>query len=401
MNILVFSELFHPHGGGGELATYLYSRLLSEKGFNVVVVTNRFSGEPEVSKDKNFTVYRLPLLKGDSNGKYSTLLRVDILFSSLTRQLMKRTDVVYIPKFWLSAIPLAKIYGKPIILHLHGYLPVCPMATFFDVTKENNCRNILGCSMRCIYSFERRKRKLFDSVSSVALNFSTRYPLRKFIESSDAIICVSEAQKKILVERMPFLEGKSRVIYNPLPSFPYSRIVSREFGYFGGSNPLKGFSIIYTALNFAKTRTTIHATGFDELNGKVKIVGNSKILFYKKLPEMMFQQVYEKIRAVIVPSLWAEPWGYVVTEGILRCRVIIASRVGGIPEQVESCKGVFLFSPGNYEQLAELIDYVNGLSEESLIDLGFKNREVFLRKFGNDKTLARFIDVVKKVCLGI
>jgi glycosyltransferase involved in cell wall biosynthesis len=314
---------------------------------------------------------------------------------------VNKTDIVYIPRFWLSAIPLAKIYGKPVILHLHGYIPICPMATFFDVTKENNCKKVIGCSMRCIYSFERQKRKLFNSVSSVALNFSSECLFRKFIEFSDAIICVSQAQRKILVEHAPFLAGKSMVIYNPLPSIPYSPIVGSDFGYFGGSSLLKGFPIIYNALKFAKTRTTVHATGFDRLNGQVKIAGSSKIIFYKKLPKTIFQRVYENTKALIVPSLWAEPWGYVITEGILGCRIIIASRVGGIPEQVEGCEGAFLFNPGNYKQLAELIDYVNGLSKESLANLGLKNREVFLKKFGNDKTLAKFIDLVKTVCSGI
>jgi hypothetical protein len=49
MNILFLSELFYPHGGA-ELATYLYAKLLSEAGFNAVVITNRFTGESDVSK---------------------------------------------------------------------------------------------------------------------------------------------------------------------------------------------------------------------------------------------------------------------------------------------------------------------------------------------------------------
>lgn len=45
VNVLFLSELYYPHGGGAELATYLYAKLLSEEGFNVVVVTSRFAGE--------------------------------------------------------------------------------------------------------------------------------------------------------------------------------------------------------------------------------------------------------------------------------------------------------------------------------------------------------------------
>jgi hypothetical protein len=61
VKILFLSELFYPYGGGAELATYLYAKLLSRAGFNVVVVTNRFSGEPDFSNNEGFAVYRLPL----------------------------------------------------------------------------------------------------------------------------------------------------------------------------------------------------------------------------------------------------------------------------------------------------------------------------------------------------
>lgn len=62
LNILFISELFFPHGSGGQLTTYLYADLLSKAGCNVVVVTNRFAGELEVSKSENLIVYRLPLI---------------------------------------------------------------------------------------------------------------------------------------------------------------------------------------------------------------------------------------------------------------------------------------------------------------------------------------------------
>ncbi len=47
MKILVLSELFYPHGGGAELATWLYLKMLAEEGFGATVVTKRFPGEPE------------------------------------------------------------------------------------------------------------------------------------------------------------------------------------------------------------------------------------------------------------------------------------------------------------------------------------------------------------------
>lgn len=153
MKILFLSELFYPHGGGAELATYLYANLLSVAGFNVVVVTNRFASESPFSKNGNLMIYRLPLFKEDRNTKYSILKRFDVLFSSFMRKIMKWADAIYIARFWYSAMPLAKAYRKPVITHLHDYVPICPLSNSYDVSKDVVCdHNGLLCPPRCFFS---------------------------------------------------------------------------------------------------------------------------------------------------------------------------------------------------------------------------------------------------------
>ena len=135
MNVLFLSELFYPYGGGAEYATFLYAELLSQASFNITVVTNKFDGEPEVSRHGKLTIYRLPLLGKSGSVKYAILKRFDVLFSSFMRKMMKWADVIYIPRFWYSAIPLAKAYRKPVIMHLHDYIPICPLSNMYDVSR--------------------------------------------------------------------------------------------------------------------------------------------------------------------------------------------------------------------------------------------------------------------------
>ena len=138
----MLSEIFYPHGGGAELATYLYAKLLSKTpGFKVTVVTNQFSGEPAFSEDEGFAVYRLSSLLGGESIKYSVLQRVDVLLTTFMRKLIKSSDVVYIPRFWFSAIPLAKSFGKSVITHLHDYIPICPLAVRYDSTNNTVCHH--------------------------------------------------------------------------------------------------------------------------------------------------------------------------------------------------------------------------------------------------------------------
>lgn len=394
MNVLFLSELFYPYGSGGELATGLYATLLSGAGFNVVVVTNSPTEGVKSSRKRNLTVYRLPLFKGSGSNKYAIMERVDVLLSGFMRKLMKWADLVYVPRFWYSAIPLAKAYGKQVIVHLHAYLPICPVATSYYSYKDKICDSSgLGCSPRCIYAFENTYSKRFgEKLASTTLNLTLGRSLTKVIGLSDAIVCVSEAQKSIISRRAPLLNSKIHVIYNPLPNLQYINNAGHDFGYFGGPNPLKGFHVLCRALKEINTKgLTVHATNFPNATENLnKISDKRRILFYKRLSDKSYNRLYEQIRAVLVPSIWPEPWGYVVLEALLQGRLVIASRTGGIPEQVENCKGAFLYEATNHNELADKMECVSGLSEEVAEDLRASNREIVMKKFTNEKTLRDF-----------
>jgi glycosyltransferase involved in cell wall biosynthesis len=402
MNILFLSELFYPHGSGGELATYLYAKLLSNTGFNVAIVTNRFLGESEISKNDNLTIYRVPLLRQNEGDKYSVLRRFDILLSSFMRRMVKWSNVVYIPKFWYSAIPLVKSYRKPIITHLHGYNPVCPLSIFYDVSKNSLCNHSnLICPPKCIYAYERPQGNFIKSIESTALNSIIGRYFGKLIKLSDAIICVSEAQRKIIIERMPCLQAKTYVIYNPMPEISPISVESNDFGYFGGPSCVRGYYILFNAvsrINHINHKVTIHATQFPS-SARYPAAPLSRLGFYlyEKLDNNQYKKIYMRIRTTIVPSIWPECSPYVVSEALFHERLVIASRVGGIPEQTEGLEGSFLVEPGDSQQLANTIEYVRDLPKEVKADLGSKNREGFIKKFSNKKTLTNFISVLNKV----
>jgi len=404
MNILFLSELFYPHGGGAEYATFLYAELLNRAGFNITVVTNRFSGESEVSRHGKMTVYRLPLLGKGGSVKYAILKRFDVLSSSFMRRMMKWADLVYVPRFWFSAIPLAKAFRKPVIAHLHDYIPACPLAVLYNAidAKACDCRSIF-CSPRCIYIHEKTYgRNAQETLISVLLNSSVGRYLPKIIELSDAIICVSKSQRNIITEKERSLRKKIHVIYNPLPKLSFVEIKGDDFGYFGGPNILKGFRVLYQALlnlNHVNSRLIrIHSTQFQFYNEQiVRALSELGFLLYNKLDKNELDKVYENIRAVVFPSICYEPWPYVVVEALIKGRFIIASRIGGIPEQVDGCKGVILFEAGNPNELADAMSLVASLKREEIVDLGFKNREAFLRRFDNESTIKSFIGLCERL----
>jgi len=401
LRILFLSETFYPHGGGAELATYLYARLLKEEGFNVTVVTNRFVEERQISNEQGITVFRLPLMGNAGSLKYSILSRPDVLVSSFIRKLVKSVDIVYIPRFWYSSSLLARACRKPVITHLHDYMPVCPLSNLHDTHKGDICfnKNNLLCSSKCIYAFERgQSRSQLETMGSVALNMTVGRGLGKLVALSDAIICVSNAHKNLIAARAPHLQSKMHLLYNPLPNVSYLESRGRDFGYFGGPSRMKGFEILYKAiLRVKNSRIRVHATKFSESARSCfqSLIG--QFLFYDKAPPPLFERIWKEVRAIVVPSVWQEPLPYIVSEALLRGRLVIASIMGGIPEQLEGTEGNLLCDSGDFQQFANSMDYVSELDDERIAEFGWHNRERVLRRFDNGTIVKEFVRICDKV----
>lgn len=395
MNILFLSELFYPHGGGAELATALYANILSEAGFNVTVLTNKFGNEKETVRKRNLTIRRIPIFEKNVN-KYSLFWRTDILMRRFFRKLVKWSDCVYIPRLWFSAIPLARLLRKKVVLHFHDYVPVCPISSCYDVNKKKTCFGANYDCSRCIFVFEKlQKKESWHILSSVALNSTIGPALRYAANFSDSLICVSERQKSLILKGKPSLAEKAYVIYNPVPQFGFPEITEDGFGYFGGPNWFKGFGTLFDAMSHLASEKQlnlkIYATKFPATSGSYgECLRKSGFLLYGKLSEKEYSDLYGSICSVIVPSIWHEPWPYVVVEALLKGRFVIASEVGGIPEQVKGCKGVMLFPAGDQKELADDVQIVSNMKREQIADFGFQNREVFLKRRDTENACKKF-----------
>ncbi len=318
-------------------------------------------------------------------------------------KLMGWADVVYIPRIWYSAIPFAKSHKKPVIVHLHDYAPICPLSSIYDASKNTLCENKFPlCSMKCIYVSEKKRgRNVLELLSSVALNSTLAHTLGMSVVLSDAIICVSNRQRDLISERFSLLKPKISVVYNPIAELPETKATGDDFGYFGGSLLSKGIQILYKAaasLDHNKLKLRIHATNFGKLSDDTihsfKKVG---IIPYRRLVSSPLDRLYDKLRAVIIPSIAPETFSYVACEAALRGKLVIASKIGAIPEFLNGSSGAFFFDSQNHLQLAERLVYVNGLRREIAVDLGSKNREILSRRLNNKTTIERFIRVCEKV----
>ena len=387
MNILIISEQWWPEGTGGNLASHLIARILRGAGFKLTIIHG--SKQPECIKGVDY-VYTDLL---SARNKHRLWLTCSILSKQVWfRKVVRRCDVVYIPRYCYPLIPHVKKLGKKVIVHLHDYQPISYNAVVFNDEERSNfdLSNIIrfevlehGSTLRAILGM------LTAPVSGLC---------RLWLSEADAVICVSRRQAKIISNRAHQLAHKIKVVYNPLPETPpvEKKFENTTFTYTGGGSYIKGFHIfIKASLNVLKHGNNVSCMltgglrGFrnqhmklleklnDSLTGSFRLLGH--------LPYEDVLKLYSRSHAVLVPSIWEEPLPYVVMEAMVMGAIPIASRIGGIPEIV---KGTYaermMFTPGNSNEMADRMGEVLSLSKDQLVDIGCKLREVALRRFNNE-----------------
>ncbi|MBE9104219.1 glycosyltransferase family 4 protein [Nostoc cf. edaphicum LEGE 07299] len=88
---------------------------------------------------------------------------------------------------------------------------------------------------------------------------------------------------------------------------------------------------------------------------------NKRITWHGWCDSDQLDKLYQQCFAVIFPSVWPEPAGLVTLEAYSRCRPVIGSAVGGIPEHLRDGETGILVPSNNIQKLA---DAINELSRD-------------------------------------
>jgi len=396
MRILIFSELFYPHAGGAELATWLYSKMLSEEGIKVSVLTKQFAGEESVSRlNANLTIYRIPF-GVELNGRYDTLLNVPRLLNSSILKLFRECDLVYVPGSWLAAALLAKMYRKPLLLHVHNYALICSLSLMYDPYLNR----VERCTTKGFYWHERLKRgSLPKAFASTLADVSLGRLYYGLAQLADAIIFVSEAQYKLVIAYLPQLVRKSYIIPNPLPEdVPFEPLDSVGMAYFGGLDWKKGFRVLWEGVHLLPHHITVDVYLVGTSNRvRVEQLRGVRLYLTPRLSRPEQVNIMRNVSVVAFPSLWPEPFPYVVLETLLAGRRLIASNVGGVPEIVRDMEhGVWLINAGDVKQF--ILALREALAAHRNGEALKVNRERILAKYNNKISSDTFFCVAKELC---
>jgi len=165
--------------------------------------------------------------------------------------------------------------------------------------------------------------------------------------------------------------------------------------------PDKGVDYLLTALGKLRKpfRAVVAGSGPAEewLRTKARDEGlASRVHFAGWLAPDAIETLYARARAVIVPSIWNEPFGLVGLEAMAHGRAVAAFAVGGIPEWLEHERTGYLVPRKDTTALAACIDRL--LADPGLAErLGAEGRRRALERFTAAEHFARLEDVLAGV----
>lgn len=318
-------EEYSGNVGGGEISNRILLEGLAARGHEVTVVTWNAGGFGSGSRQG----VRVQELGGSHNSRLSRLMTL-ARFRGLARDYLKtlqKPDVI-----------VCGTEGLGVALELTRNMSV-PVGLFMRAFENFEAQNGV------VESLARRAKTtmLGDYGPAAVAEANFLLPNSKFLEE----YCFDRIGKEV----------PSTVIYPPLhwkTGAPFDVTSIQQIAMVGTSEK-KGIKLVeYLASQFPKVDFRVLGTS-ETMQQSGTLPHNLKFLGWSDIRE----EFSCKADAVLVPSLWAEPFGRVAIEALACGKPPLVSDIGGLPEAV-SYEPSLCLQPGNEaawcEALTRLIE---------------------------------------------
>jgi len=376
MKLLLYSHSFAPNVGGVETIVLSLASGLAQ----LRTVDNR-------RKCDLTLVTETPARDFDASALPFTVVRRPSVLALWS--LIKAVDVILLACPAFLSLFLAWLSRKPFVLEHHGYQSIClnglllhqPDRTIcpghFQAARFQKCLRCQAVEMSWLRSF---------------VQLLLMFPRNVLSKGAARNIAVSQhVSRRIALPR-------SRVIYHgventgrheiPVADAPLTQDHLR-FAYVGRLVPEKGLPVLLRAaviLQQEKLEFELHLIGDGpqraDLETMIREAGLSdRVQLIGLLQGAAFAEALNKIHVVVMPSVWEETAGLAAMEHMMRGRLVIASKIGGLAETLGDAGLPCL--PGDAADLARCMRSV--LRDRSIVTtLGRKARaraqSLFLRE---------------------
>lgn len=308
------------------------------------------------------------------------ILRFRLPFDPLVFAQMKRVisqakpDIVHLHRFGFlsfAALSAAKRAGKPVVMSIYDYWLFCPKETLIDA-KERTCALFQG--LRCIPCLGSK------NPFKLAFLLFRKLIFDHFLRQVDAFIVLSAASRDLLrnygisVEKIKVVP-LSYDFEEPGAKLPEE---AQRLLLTGWIQPRKGQDVILRALPqilkaFPGTKLTFIGKTVDHAYQRKleKFIKDhdlfDQVRFLGRVSDDVLKAEFEQAQVIVVPEQWQNMFPIIIVEALGKNKLVLASRIGGIPELIREGENGLLAKPDQPEEFAEKIIWA------------FKNQELVQR----------------------
>jgi glycosyltransferase involved in cell wall biosynthesis len=358
LKILLVSDHYPPFIGGAHRQTQLLAKEFHQRGHEVSVATVWHGGFPEIENEGGVMVYRLkqlrtvgPWVKGDRKQRHQSPFPDPITIIGLRRLINQfKPDIIH-SYGWISYSCAAALTGKniPMLLSARDYAYGCANQTLLlaDGTvcsgpRLNKCLNcaashygkpkgwVTAASIYLGRSLLRRKISGVHSISTYVQQIMQRDFLGKDGTGNN------QPGKKVPEAIIPsFQEDSHEGPFQPdaeilryieqLPNEPYILFV-------GALRRVKGVDQLLAAYQKLNSPLPLVLIGTLEADSPKKFPPGVHVL--TNFPHAAVMEAWGRCAFGVVPSLWPEPLGSVVYEGMSKGKAVIGTTPGGHTDMI-------------------------------------------------------------------
>ncbi len=376
MKILQVSEFNYMRGGAYNYFLKL-SKKLEEEG-NEVAVFSMHHPKNLPSKWSKYFISRISFNEGTLRDKL--LMPFRGLYSlSAKRNFEKlikdfQPDIIHCHNIYHqispSILPVAKKYGIPVVMHLHDYKLICPNYQMFAhgrICEECAAPNYYRCFFKKCF-----QDSYFKSLGVTVEMYLHHRILKIYEKNIDLYIAPSQFMKEMCVKH-GVEASKIKVVYNFVDETLETKSIAQSEDYIlylGRLSAEKGIPVLIKAMADVKG-----------LSLRIAGEGNEKAVCEKEISRLHLEdrvslvgqlegeelrKIISEARAIILPSVWYENMPFSMLEALALGKIVIASRIGGMPEIIKDTHNGFLFEAANSAELASIINGLNSYDLEKI-----------------------------------
>ncbi|MEC8381220.1 MAG: glycosyltransferase family 4 protein [Myxococcota bacterium] len=241
-----------------------------------------------------------------------------------------------------SILAAARLRKVPVVWTLHDYELLCPSG---KMVRQGQMCSL--CANGSVIPAVRHRCKWNNTAASLlsAIEHGT-HRLIHIEDWIDAFVCPSQFLEKHLQKRIPV--DRIHHIPNPVQLTKSKPASKNQWLVAGRLSPEKGFDVaIKAALKLPQYPLLICGDGPERQRLEHLANGAKHIHFLGMLPHETLQKHISESAIIAVPSKWPENFPYAVIEAQAQGKPTVASKMGGIIEQITHEETGLLVPPGD------------------------------------------------------